>query len=233
MPLSIVERTMSVLPDVDLVNAYGLTETASTIAVLGPEDHRVAFVAEAPEVRARLGSVGRPLPSVEISIRDPSGDELPAGEVGQIWVRGDQVSGEYEGVSSAVEFGWFNTRDSGHLDADGYLFVGGRLDDVIVRGGENLSPGEIEAVLLDHPAVEEAAVVGIPDVEWGEGVAAAVVLGEEHSATEAELQEHVRSRLRSARTPQRILFVTELPFSETGKLLRRVLRDRLAELATT
>ena len=101
---------------------------------------------------------------------------MPDGELGEIWVRGEQVSGEYLGVDPSAVDGWFNTRDSGRLDDEGYLFVHGRLDDVIIRGGENLSPGEIEAVLIEHPAVESAAVVGIPDVEWGERVVAAVVL---------------------------------------------------------
>ena len=176
MPRPVIERAMGVLGDVDLVNAYGLTETSSTIAVLGPDDHRTAFASDDEAVRARLGSVGRVLPGVELSIRDALGQPVPDGEVGEIWVRGEQVSGEYLGRSGTVEDGWFNTRDAGRVDADGFLFVQGRLDDVIVRGGENLSPGEIEAVLLDHPAVLEAAVVGIPDVEWGERVVATVVL---------------------------------------------------------
>jgi acyl-CoA synthetase (AMP-forming)/AMP-acid ligase II len=175
-----------------------------------------------------LGSVGRVLPGVELSIRDPEGNPVPDGELGEIWVRGEQVSGEYLGVERHADEGWFNTRDSGRLDADGYLFVHGRLDDVIVRGGENLSPGEIEAVLLEHPAVESAAVVGIPDVEWGERVVAAVVLHPGAHVDESELRDHVRSALRSACTPERIKLTDELPFNETGKLLRRVLREELA-----
>ena len=148
--------------------------------------------------------MGRVLPGVELSIRDALGQPVSDGEVGEIWVRGEQVSGEYLGRSGTVEDGWFNTRDAGRVDADGFLFVQGRLDDVIVRGGENLSPGEIEAVLLDHPAVLEAAVVGIPDVEWGERVVAAVVLRPGDEVTEDELRAHVQGVLRSARTPERI-----------------------------
>lgn len=229
MPRSVVERALSLFPDVDLVNAYGLTETASTVAVLGPQEHRAAFESSDPSIRARLGSVGRPLPTVDVAVRDPFGEPVTAGEVGEIWVRGEQVAGEYQGAGSSLDDGWFNTRDSGHLDADGYLFVHGRLDDVIVRGGENLSPGEIEAVLLEHPAVVEAAVVGVPDVEWGEQVMAAVVTVTGAAVSEDELRDHVRSQLRSARTPERITFVDDLPFSETGKLLRRVLREQLAD----
>ncbi len=233
MPQPTVERALRVLPGIDLVNAYGLTETSSTISLLGPEDHRGAFASDDPAVRARLGSVGRPLPGIELTIRDPEGRPLGAGQRGEIWVRGEQVSGEYSGRSMLDAEGWFATRDAGHLDAEGYLFVHGRLDDVIVRGGENLSPGEIESVLVEHPAVEVAAVVGIPDEAWGERVVASVVLSPGARVEEDELRAHVRDRLRSARTPERIKFADELPFNEAGKLLRRVLRDELAaEFAT-
>ncbi len=219
MPLPVIERAITLLPHVDLVNAYGLTETSSTISVLGPDDHRLAFYSDDPAWRARLGSVGQPLPGVELEIRD-----------GIIFVRGEQVSGEYQGVGTGLDAssndGWFNTRDAGYLDDEGYLFVQGRVDDVIVRGGENLSPGEIEAVLLEHPAVEAAAVVGIPDLEWGERVVAAVI--RKADCEEGELRDHVRAALRSACTPDRIAFRDDLPFNETGKLLRRVLREELA-----
>jgi acyl-CoA synthetase (AMP-forming)/AMP-acid ligase II len=232
MPLAVIERALKLLPEVDFVNAYGLTETSSTIALLGPDDHREAFASSDPEVRARLGSVGRPLPSVTVTIRDPDGGEMSAGERGEIWVQGEQVSGEYLGRAGAGD-GWFHTRDAGHLDEGGFLYVHGRLDDVIVRGGENLSPGEIESVLLDHPAVLEAAVVGVPDVEWGEKVVAAVVPAAGAEVDEDELRNFVRARLRSTKTPERIQVRSDLPFNETGKLLRRVLRDELATAFAT
>ena len=227
MPLPVIERALTALPGVGFVNAYGLTETSSTIAVLGPDDHREAFSSPDPVVRARLGSVGRPLPSVTVSIRDPFEEELPAGERGEIWVRGEQVSGEYLG-KAGLDDGWFRTRDGGMLDEAGYLFVYGRLDDVIVRGGENLSPGEIEAVLLEHPEVAEAAVFGVPDTEWGEKVVAAVVLEPGASTDPEQLRAHVRTRLRSTCTPEHIQIRSSLPYTETGKLLRRELRAELA-----
>ncbi len=232
MPLAVIERALKLLPDVDFVNAYGLTETSSTIALLGPDDHREAFASSDPAVRARLGSVGRPLPSVTVTIRDPDGREVATGERGEIWVQGEQVSGEYLGRGGAGD-GWFHTRDAGHLDEAGFLYVHGRLDDVIVRGGENLSPGEIESVLLEHPAVLEAAVVGVPDVEWGEKVVAAVVPAPGVDIDEEELRDFVRARLRSTKTPERIQARADLPFNETGKLLRRVLRDELAAAFAT
>ena len=230
MPAPVVERAMALLPDVGLVNAYGLTETSSTIAVLGPDDHREAFASADASVRARLGSVGRPLPNLELEIRDERGDAVAPGEPGEIFVRGEQVSGEYLGRGAAVTAeGWFPTNDAGRLDDAGYLYVEGRLDDVIVRGGENISPGEIEDVLVEHPSVSESAVLGVPDDEWGEAVVAVVVVVDGTTATEEELQEWVRARLRSTRCPTRIEFRTELPYNETGKLLRRALR---AETAT-
>lgn len=230
MPRPVVERALTLLPHVDFVNAYGLTETSSSIAVLGPEDHRAAVTSDNSRVRRRLGSVGRPLPTVEISIRDENAHEVAVGERGIVWVRGPQVSGEYLGRADGASDGWFDTRDAGEMDDDGFLYVFGRQDDVIVRGGENLSPGEIEDVLLRHPAVREAVVVGVPDVDWGEKVVAAVVLTLGAVVTEDELRDHVRVSLRSARTPDRIQFRTTLPTTDTGKVLRREVRSELARL---
>ncbi len=229
MPQPVIERAMALFPDTDFTNAYGLTETSSTIALLGPEDHRAAAASDDPKVRRRLTSVGRALPGVEIEIRDEEGKPLGPGRSGEIYVRGEQVSGEYLGRGSSVgPDGWFPTRDGGSMDEEGYLFVEGRIDDVIVRGGENLSPGEIEETLLEHEAVADCAVVGVPDVQWGEAVAAAVVLREGRAATVEELQEWVRVHMRSSRVPSRIEFWNELPYNETGKLLRREVKARLA-----
>jgi acyl-coenzyme A synthetase/AMP-(fatty) acid ligase len=146
-----------------------------------------------------------------------------------VFVRGGQVSGEYLALGSQLDAdGWFPTRDRGFLDAEGYLFLDGRADDVIVRGGENISPGEIEEVLMSHPAVADAAVVAMPDEQWGEGVAAAIVLKEGARASATELQQLVRDRLRSSRVPQRIVFKPALPYNDLGKVLRRVIRQELA-----
>jgi acyl-CoA synthetase (AMP-forming)/AMP-acid ligase II len=227
MPLPVIERAMALLPDVDFVNAYGLTETSSSVAVLGPEEHREAHTSDDPEVRRRLSSVGRPLPTVEITVRDPDGRELPPGRRGEIWVRGEQVSGEYVHRAGGPGDGWFATRDGGWFDAAGYLYVEGRIDDVIVRGGENLSPGEIEDVLLTHPVVSEAVVLGVPDEEWGEAVAAVVVLHPGAAATEDELRDWVVARLRSSRRPAIVEVRAALPTNDTGKVLRRVVRAEL------
>ena len=229
MPAPVIARALDVLPDANFVNAYGLTETSSTVAVLGPEEHREAHCSDDPAVRARLGSAGRPLPAIEVDIRDEEGEPVPTGTSGEIWVRGEQVSGEYLGRNSRVSpDGWFPTNDGGSLDSDGYLFVEGRIDDIIVRGGENISPGEIEDVLLSHESVADAAAVGVPDEQWGEAVAAVVVPAKGQTVDIAELQEFVNTQMRSSRTPDRIEVRQELPYNETGKLLRRILRDELA-----
>ncbi|MGH9231365.1 MAG: class I adenylate-forming enzyme family protein, partial [Acidimicrobiales bacterium] len=232
MPVAVIERALDRLPHVGFVNAYGLTEASSTVAMLGPDDHRAAHGSDDPAVRVRLGSVGRPLPTLEIEIRDARGAVLPPGETGEIHVRGEQIGGEYLDRSVLTPDRWFPTNDSGHVDEAGFLFVEGRLDDVIVRGGENMSPGEIEDVLLQHPAVAEAGVTGVPDAEWGEVAAAAVVFEPGAGTTEAELQAWVRERLRSSRTPVVVDVRAALPYNETGKLLRRVLKDELGRLAT-
>jgi acyl-CoA synthetase (AMP-forming)/AMP-acid ligase II len=232
MPLPVIERAMRCLPGVAFTNAYGLTETSSTIALLGPDDHRAAAASAEPALRRRLASVGRALPGVEIEVRDEDGKPVATGAPGEIHVRGEQVSGEYQGRGTLLgPDGWFPTRDGGFVDDEGYLFVTGRIDDVIVRGGENLSPGEIEDVLHEHPGVADCAVVGVPDEQWGEGVAAVIVRREGALPTPEELREWVRARLRSSRVPERIEFSDALPYNETGKLLRRKVRADLAGAA--
>jgi len=229
MPAPTIERALRLLPQVNFVNAYGLTETSSTIAVLTPEDHRAAVASSDPRARARLGSVGRPLPTIELEIRDPAGKPVAAGQEGEIWVRGEQVSGEYLHKKAIRPDGWFPTNDCGWLDEAGFLFLGGRLDDVIVRGSENISPGEIEDVLRMHADVEDVAVIGLPDVEWGERIVAVVV---SRGARQPQaLRQWVRERLRSTKTPEQILYRTALPYTETGKLLRRSLKQELAKAA--
>ncbi len=225
-PRPVVEQAMKIFPGTGFVNAYGLTETASSVAVLSPEDHRAALTADDPAARDRLGSVGRALPGVEFQIRAEDGEPVSPGESGLVFARGEQISGEYGERNTLDADGWFATRDRGRLDADGYLFIEGRADDTIIRGGENIAPAEIEDVLLTHPGIAEAAVVGVPDPEWGQRLVA-VLVGD---GDPAEIRRWVRDRLRSAKTPDTIVFRAELPKTDTGKLLRRTL---LAELETT
>ncbi len=229
----VLERALRAFPEVGFVNAYGLTETSSTIALLGPEEHRAALSSDDPIVGARLSSIGRPVPGIEAQVRDEDGAPVKTGKVGTLWVRGAQVSGEYRGLGSALDIdGWLRTGDLCHRDADGYLFIDGRADDTIIRGGENVAPAEIEDVLIRHSAVKDIAVIGIPDDEWGEKICAVVVPEEGAAVTADELRAYARDRLRSARTPDQIVWRADLPYSPTGKLMRRRLATELTRLPT-
>lgn len=220
---TVIETALRLFPDTGFVNAYGLTETSSSVAVLGPEDHRKAVESGDPAIRARLGSVGQPLPGIEVRILSEDGIETPPGEVGDILVRGTQVAGEYLEQGSKLVDGWFPTRDRGHLDTDGYLYVQGRADDTIIRGGENIAPAEIEDALSRHEAVEDVAVAGVPDEEWGQCIAAFVVVRDGCDITSDSLRAYARQHLRGSKTPDRIYFLPELPTTPTGKVLRREL----------
>lgn len=227
--LPLVRRALELLPDVGFVNAYGLTETSSTIAVLTPDDHRDAHGAADAAVARRLGSVGRPVPGIEVQIRAEDGTVLGPGETGELFVRGEQVSGRYAGIGSVLdENGWFPTKDIAMIDEDGYLFIGGRSDDTIIRGGENIAPAELEEVLIEHPHVRDVAVVGVEDPQWGQAIVAVVVPLAGVDPDPDELREYVRKSLRGSRTPDRVVFRDELPTTATGKVLRREIIENLA-----
>lgn len=229
--LPLVRRALELLPAVGFVNAYGLTETSSTIAVLGPDDHRAAQSASDAAVVKRLGSVGRPVPGIELEIRGEDGTVLGPGETGELFVRGEQVSGRYTGIGSVLdENGWFPTKDIAMLDAEGYLFIGGRSDDTIIRGGENIAPAELEEVLVEHPHVRDVAVVGVEDAQWGQAIVAVVVPRPGTDPDPEELREYVRKSLRGSRTPDRVVFRDELPTTPTGKVLRREIIQTLEGL---
>jgi len=220
MPPRMIERALRAWPHVGFVNAYGLTETSSTVALLGPGDHRAALVATDAAARARLHSAGKPVPGVEIEIRDADDAVLPAGTSGRIWIRGAQVSGRYAGTRTDRHDGWFDTRDLGRLDAEGFLFVEGRADDTIIRGAENIAPAEIEDVLLRQDGVADAVVVGVPDEEWGQRIEAVVTPERGVDLDPGLLQAAVRATLRGSKTPDRIIVWEELPRTATGKVRR-------------
>jgi acyl-CoA synthetase (AMP-forming)/AMP-acid ligase II len=232
MPARVLERALLLMPGTGFVNAYGLTETSSTVAVLGPEDHVAALASDDPLIRRRLGSVGQVLATVEIAIRSVEGDPLPPETSGEIFIRGEQVSGEYVGHPTVTDAeGWFATRDRGFLDADNFLYIEGRDDDMIIRGGENVAPAEIEEVIADHPAVLECAVLGLADDDWGHRIAAVVVLQDEKICSPDEIKDWVRARLRGWKTPEVVEFRAELPATPTGKLLRRELKIDLERVS--
>ncbi len=234
MPFPVIRRAIEMFPKtVGFVNAYGQTETTSTLTVLGPEDHRLDGPPQEVERNLkRLSSVGKPLPDVEVRVLNDDNHPLPPYQIGEIVIR---TAREMKGYASAEHAaaddlldaeGWLHTRDMGYLDADGYLYLVGREDDIIIRGGENIAPAEIEAVLLSHPAVDEVAVIGVPDEEWGQKVVAFVVLRPQTTASPAELSEFCRQRLASFKKPERICIVAELPKNPLGKILRGDLRAR-------
>ncbi len=197
---------------------YGLTEAASQVATAAPAT-----------VWAKPGSVGRALLFTEVSVRDPAGRVLPAGQVGEIWVRGPGVFRGYWRAPAATRRalhpeGWLRTGDAGYVDLDGDLWVLARRDDLIVTGGENVAPHEVEAVLRQHPAVADAAVVGVPDPEWGQQVAAAVVLRPQRSVSPAALQAFCRQYLAGYKVPRRWRFVAQLPRTASGKVRRAAVR---------
>ena len=232
MPPPVLHRALELFGTTGFVNAYGLTETSSTIALLGPEDHRAALDSDDPAVRpawARWAACCRG--SSSRCATRPARRSRP-GAAACCSCAATQISGEYAGVSLLDDDGWFPTRDRGHVDEEGYLFVEGRADDTIIRGGENIAPAEIEDVLMDHAGVVDAVVVGLPDDEWGQRLVGVVVRGEDGGVGEDELRELVRARLRSSKTPEHIEFWDELPRTDTGKLLRRTVVARLGTEGT-
>lgn len=231
MPLDTIKKAVELFPKVRFMNAFGQTETASTVTVLGPEDHVIEGTPEEKEKKLkRLAmSIGKAMPDVEVKIFDEDGKELPPGEVGEIVVRGARVMSGYwkspEATNATLKNGWIYTGDLGWVDDDGYFFLSGRAKDIIIRGGENISPEEVEKAVGSHPAVEEAAVIGIPDPVWGEAIMAVVILKKGQKATEEEIIEHCRQSLASFKKPERIAFVDDLPRNAMGKVMRRSLRE--------
>ena len=232
MPFEVIKKAIGLFPGVNFINAFGQTETASTITTLGPDDHIIEGTEEEKEKKLRrlTSSIGRPMSDVEMKIIDEAGNDLPPGEVGEIVARGPRVMSGYwkdaEKTAKAITpDGWLHTGDMGYTDEEGYFYLAARADDLIIRGGENISPEEVENVLYSHPAVEEAAVIGIPSPEWGQEPRAIVVLKEGKTATAEELIEFCRERLASFKRPRSIIFTDELPRTSTGKVLKRVLRE--------
>jgi acyl-CoA synthetase (AMP-forming)/AMP-acid ligase II len=228
MPIAVIRRAIEAFPkNVGFVNAYGQTETTSSLTVLGPDDHRIQGSPTEVELKLRrLNSIGKPLPDVEIRVRDEGNNFLPAGEVGEIVIRTPRIMKGYAGREddAALAEGWRATGDLGWIDEDGYVFFAGRKDDMIIRGGENIAPAEIETVLMSHPAVDEAAVIGVPSVEWGQTVKAFVVLRPGQDVSVQDLQEFCRARLASFKRPEEIVFIEALPKNPLGKILRKELR---------
>jgi acyl-CoA synthetase (AMP-forming)/AMP-acid ligase II len=230
MPLEVIKRAIRELPNTRFINAFGQTETASTITMLPPDDHILEGTPEEVEIKMkRLASIGKPLPDVEVAIVDENGNPMAIGEVGEIVARGSRLMKGYWNMQAAtsetVRGGWLYTGDLGYMDEGSYIFLAGRSKDFIKRGGEMISPEEVEQVLQSHPTIDEAAIIGVPDDEWGERVRAVVVLKQGTTSSEKEIIEYCRQRLASFKKPEAVVFVDQLPRNSLGKVLKRELRD--------
>ena len=238
MPLEVIKRAIEAFPGCHFINAFGQTESAATITMLAPEDHVIEGTAEEKEKKLkRLGSIGKPLADVEVRIMNEQGSLVGAGEVGEIVARGARIMKGYwkqeEATSAAIDKdGWLHTGDLGYQDEDDYIFLAGRAKDMIKRGGEMISPEEVENVILTHPKVEDCAVIGVPDETWGERVRAVLVLKPDETVDEEEIVELCRSRLASFKKPESVVITDEIPRNPMGKILKRVLRGQVKEPIT-
>lgn len=221
IPLELMREAMRVM-GCGFVQMYGMTETSGTIVALDPEDH-------VPEGSPKMRSVGKPLPGVEVKIIDETGKEVPAGTVGEIATRSSKNMRGYwnnpDATAATIDAdGWLRTGDAGYFDEDGYLYIHDRVKDMIISGGENVYPAEVENALYSHPKVADVAVIGVPDAKWGEAVKACVVVKPGEELTEAELIQHARQHIAGYKCPKSVDFIEALPRNPSGKILRRELR---------
>lgn len=229
MPINLLMRARELLRS-DFTNFFGMTETTGIVSVLSPEDHHLEGDRETVEKKIRrLSGIGRPIPEGEARVVDDSDHDLPVGEVGEIIARSPKVMKGYwrndKATQETMRGGWLHTGDLACMDEDGYLYLRGRKKDMIIRGGENIYPVEIENVLHKHPKIEEAAVIGVPDTYWGEIVKAVLVLRKGEKATEEEIIEYCRGNLASYKKPAIVEFRQTLPKNAMQKVLKTVLRS--------
>ena len=234
MPLEVIKKAIQLMPKVSFINAFGQTETASTITALSPEDHVITGATEAEREKKlkRLSSIGKPMADIEMKVIDEVGKEVPMGQVGEIVARGPRVMTGYwkdeEKTKKTIDKdGWVHTGDMGYKDEAGYYFLAGRATDLIIRGGENISPEEVENIIFAHPKIDDVAVIGVPDDEWGEVPKAICVVKKGcEDCTPEEIMEHCRKNLASYKRPRSVIFIKELPRVSMGKVQKKVLREQ-------
>ncbi|WP_417671824.1 class I adenylate-forming enzyme family protein [Roseibium sp.] len=223
MPAELLKRAQAVFPQTDFVHVYGMTETTCMFCSLDPAELRQG---------QRLDSCGKPFPDAEMKIVDPDGNETRTGDVGEIICRTPQMTTGYwrrtEATAKAIRDGWYYTGDAGCVDEEGFLYIRDRIKDMLISGGENVYPAEVENAVLAHPVVADVAVVGVPDEKWGEVGLAAVVLKPGTEATAEEIQDTVRERLAGFKVPRYVEFLAELPRNGAGKITKQVLREAYA-----
>ena len=230
MPLEVIKKAIVEFPNTRFINAFGQTETASTITMLPPDAHDIhEGDPDYEQKMKRLGSIGKPLPDVEVRIVNEDGNDVALGENGEIVARGDRLMKGYwnreEATKETLRGGWLYTGDLGYWDDEGFIFLSGRAKDFLKRGGEMIAPEEVEQIIMSHPSVDEAAIIGIQDIEWGERVRAIVVRKPGAELTAEEVIEHCRPRMAGFKRPEDVVFIDELPRNPMGKVLKRVLRE--------
>lgn len=222
IPADLLRSAMKLF-DADFVQLYGMTETTGSMTYLPPEQHQL----DNPE---RLKSCGKAFPGIEIKVINPQGQPLNPGEVGEILINTPSIMKGYwqreKETQKVLQNGWYHTGDAGYLDEEGYLYIYDRVKDMIVSGGENIYPAEVESVLYNHPSVADVAVIGVPDEKWGEAVKAVVVREQGKFPSEQELIKFCRTMLGAYKVPKSVDFVQELPRNPSGKLLKKELRKQ-------
>ena len=225
IPLDLLKQGVARL-GCDFAQLYGLTETFGTVVSLSPDDHKPENVEGREHV---MKSAGKPLPGTEIMIMDEDRKPLPPGQTGEIAIRGESVMLGYwnrpeEDAKALIGDGWFRTGDAGMLDEEGYLFIQDRIKDMIITGGENVYPAQVESAVYGHPDIADIAVIGIPDAKWGEAVKAVVVAKPGSGLTEDDVIEYAKSQIAGFKCPKSVDFMDALPRNPSGKILRRELR---------
>lgn len=222
MPLELLKEAVRTMPTTKFLQAYGMTETSGTISVLPPEDHSL-------EGNQRMRSAGKASPGVEIEVRGPDNAEVPRGDIGEVCIRSPSNTAGYwrlpEATARTIDpDGWLHTGDAGIMDADGYVYIQDRIKDMIISGGENVYPAEVESAIYGHPAIAEVAVIGVPSAKWGEEVKACVVAKPGHEIDEADVIAWARERIAAFKAPKSVDVIPAMPRNASGKILRRELR---------
>ncbi|WFL77880.1 long-chain-fatty-acid--CoA ligase [Altererythrobacter arenosus] len=222
MPLELLKESVRTMPNAGFLQAYGMTETSGTISILPPEDHELAG-------NDRMRSAGKAVPGVEIQVRGPENTELPRGEIGEVCIHSPSNTPGYWKLPQATaqtidEGGWLHTGDAAFMDDDGYIYIQDRIKDMIISGGENVYPAEVESAIYGHPAVAEVAVIGVPSERWGEEVKACVVAKPGTECDPGDIIAWTRERIAPFKVPKSIDVIPEMPRNPSGKILRRELR---------
>ena len=223
MPLELLKEAVRTMPNCGFLQAYGMTETSGTVTILPPEDHTL-------EGNKRMRSAGKACPGAQAKIIGPDGAELPRGEIGEIAIRSPSNMLGYWKLDDATKStmdadGWVHTGDAAYMDEDGYIYIQDRIKDMIISGGENVYPAEVESAIYGHPAIAEVAVIGIPSEKWGEEVKACIVLKPDCECAEQDVIDYARERVAAFKAPKSVDFIAEMPRNPSGKILRRTLRE--------